>query len=74
MTELFISHSSEDRLAAEQLARALEREHFQSFFLDLDPEHGIPVGRDWEQELYRGLRSCSATLSVMSCARPTVPQ
>jgi WD40 repeat protein len=62
MPDLFISHASADRLAAERLAIQLRARHFESFFLDFDRATGIPVGQDWEKTLYRRLLACSAVV------------
>lgn len=66
MASIFISHSSKDRLAATEIAEQLRKHDFVSFFLDFDPELGIPVGRNWEKELYHRLLACSAVLFLCS--------
>ncbi len=66
MSALFISHSSRDDAAAAELQRRLEDRDYPSVFLDFDPEAGIPAGRDWEQELYRQLRTCRAVIVLCS--------
>jgi WD40 repeat protein len=66
MSALFISHSSADLTAAHEIADWLQRHGHQSLFLDFDPEHGIPPGRDWEGELYRRLRACQALIVLCS--------
>ncbi|QTF93479.1 TIR domain-containing protein [Halomonas sp. BM-2019] len=68
MSTLFISHSSADKAAASELAGWLDRQGHRSIFLDFDPEHGIPPGRDWEEELYRQLRTCQAFIALCSDA------
>lgn len=40
----------------------------QGVFLDFDPALGIPVGVDWEQELYQRLRACRAVIALVSPA------
>jgi hypothetical protein len=50
MSTLFISHSSRDQAAAEELGRRLAAQGHRSVFLDFHPEQGIPPGRDWESE------------------------
>src|SRR3954462_10895957 len=66
MGTLFISHSSRDRAAAEQLKAALASEGFESVFLDVDPESGIPAGADWERVLYQAVRTCEAVVFLSS--------
>lgn len=44
----------------------LEAAGHRSIFLDFDPADGIPVGRDWEVELYARLRSCRAFVVLCS--------
>jgi energy-coupling factor transporter ATP-binding protein EcfA2 len=62
MASLFISHSSRDNDAADQLRRELRAQGFKSFFLDFDPEAGIPVGADWEEEIYFQLKTADAVI------------
>ena len=68
MPSLFISHSSEDRPVAEALTRRLAAEGLRSYFLDVDPEQGIRVGRSWERELYTELRRADAVLYLSSAS------
>jgi hypothetical protein len=66
LSAIFISHSSRDSTAANELRDWLEGQGFRSLFLDFDPELGIPAGRHWEQELYRQLRFCQAVIVLCS--------
>ncbi len=66
MSSIFISHSSQDAEWATEVRRQLELQGHRSVFLDFDPADGIPAGHDWEQELYRQLRSCRAVLVLCS--------
>jgi hypothetical protein len=68
VASLFISHSSSDRDAAEDLAERLQAEGFASLFLDFDPEQGIPADRNWERELYAQLRKTDAVIFLASAA------
>ena len=62
MSAFFISHSSKDNAIADEVkVKLLEQKH-HSFFLDFDPENGIPAGRNWEMELYAQLRGCQAVM------------
>ena len=62
MSAIFISHSSKDNEAADEICNWLAEQGHRSVFLDFDPADGIPAGRDWEQELYRGIRACRAVI------------
>ena len=66
MTSLFLSHSSRDRAAAEQLCERLRADGVTGLFLDFDPADGIPAGRNWEQELYTQLRRTDAVVFLAS--------
>ncbi|WP_214361713.1 toll/interleukin-1 receptor domain-containing protein [Denitromonas iodatirespirans] len=66
MSGIFISHSSRDNAAAEDLAERLRAQGYQSLFLDFDPADGIPAGRHWEREIYARLRSCSGVVVLCS--------
>ena len=68
MGALFISHSSVDRSAAQDLSDRLEAEGFAAIFLDFDPDHGIPAGRSWERELYAQLRRADALIFLATPA------
>ncbi|MCP3961961.1 MAG: TIR domain-containing protein [bacterium] len=66
MSGIFISHSSRDDAAADDVKEWLVEQGHLSVFLDFDPEAGIPAGRSWEQELYQQLRSCRAVIVLCS--------
>ena len=66
MSAIFLSHSSSDSAIAQELCTWLEARGHRSLFLDFDPDHGIPAGRNWEQELYRQLRACQAVIVLCS--------
>ena len=68
MGALFISHSSVDRSAAQELSDQLEAEGFAAIFLDFDPDQGIPAGRSWERELYAQLRRTDALIFLATQA------
>jgi WD40 repeat protein len=68
MVSLFLSHSSQDRDVVDDIQRRLAREGFEAVFLDYDPDHGIPAGRQWEPELYSALQRCDAVLFVATRA------
>lgn len=68
MAAFFISHSSEDQAAVERLRDRLREWGYGSMFLDFDPDDGIAVGREWEQELYAQLHAADAVVFVGSRA------
>jgi WD40 repeat protein len=68
VASFFISHSSVDQLAVARLRDRLRAWGYGSMFLDFDPEVGIAVGREWEQELYRQLHAADAVVFVASRA------
>jgi WD40 repeat protein len=63
---LFISHSSADNEAALAFCARLRARGFEALFLDFDPEHGVPAGRNWEEELYVQLRRADAVVFLAS--------
>jgi WD40 repeat protein len=68
LSTIFISHSSRDNEAARAMQVWLEGRGLTGVFLDFDPALGIPVGVDWEQELYQRLRACRAVVALVSPA------
>ena len=66
MSNIFISHSSKDNNTAKSLKEALNKEGYQSMFLDFDDQDGIPWGGNWEQELYAQLRICKSVIALCS--------
>ena len=66
MSAIFISHSSKDEAAANEMKTWLVQQGHSSIFLDFDPENGIPAGRSWEKELYARLRMCKAVIVIGS--------
>src|SRR6476661_1660731 len=66
MTAIFISHSSADRVAAEDMKRWLDAQGHTSLFLDFDVDSGIKAGSDWEQTLYQKLRQCQAVIALLT--------
>jgi hypothetical protein len=66
MASVFVSHSSWDRAATEQVVAQLRAAGFAALFVDFDPEQGIPAGRNWERELYAQLRRSDAVIFLAS--------
>jgi WD40 repeat protein len=52
---------------ADEVCLWLEREGHAPF-LDRDPHHGLAVGEDWEERLYRELRAADATICLITRA------
>ena len=66
MSAIFISHSSEDRAAAQAMMQRLRAQNYEAVFLNFDAEHGIAAGKDWEVELYWNLSVCRAAIVLLS--------
>lgn len=66
MSTLFISYSTKDRPIAETFYEKLIEMGYEKPFRDDHPDSGIPVGSDWERELYRKLRLCKALIVLCS--------
>jgi WD40 repeat protein len=66
MTSLFLSYGGADRATARELGARLRSVGFASVFLDRSVEDGILPGRQWERELYRGLRRSDAVVLLVS--------
>jgi WD40 repeat protein len=64
MARIFISHSSRDNDAANDIKRWLEGQGFEQTFLDIDKHSGIPPGANWERELYEKIASSQAMLLI----------
>jgi hypothetical protein len=68
MAALFVSHSSTDQAATERVSQRLRAEGVAALFVDFDPNQGIPVGRNWERELYAQIRQADAVVFLSSPA------
>lgn len=68
MSPLFVSHSSSDRAATDRVRRELRAAGFTTLFVDFDPDHGIPTGRNWEREIYAQLRRSDGVIFMASRA------
>jgi tetratricopeptide (TPR) repeat protein len=66
MPAIFISHSSRDRKAADDVKAALARLRFENVFLDFDKDSGIGAGESWEKRLYEELARCHAVVLVLT--------
>jgi WD40 repeat protein len=65
---IFLSHSSVDNAKAIGLARWLEREGWDDYFLDLHPHRGIASGERWEKALNEAAQRCQAVVFLISPA------
>ena len=66
MPSFFLSHSSNDSVAAGLLKDWIQAQGFETPFLHFDPESGLSPGVDWEQELYRAIEQSQALLVLYS--------
>src|SRR6478735_46472 len=66
MTSVFVSHSSRDQELTREICARLRAAGLAALFVDFDPEQGIPVGRNWERELYAQLRRTDAVIFLAS--------
>jgi hypothetical protein len=66
MARIFISHSSHDNDAADQMKAWLTSRGFENTFLDKDPTTGIPPGADWEKTLYREVEQSQAVIILQT--------
>ncbi|HEY2222575.1 toll/interleukin-1 receptor domain-containing protein [Actinomycetospora sp.] len=69
MATVFISHTGHDRELTEGVVARL-REARLGLFVDFDPHDGIPAGEDWENVLYRRVRSADALVVVLTSSVP----
>ncbi|MEM9759587.1 MAG: toll/interleukin-1 receptor domain-containing protein [Pseudomonadota bacterium] len=63
MSTLFISHSSRDNDYAKRLLAFLQRENYESTFLDVE---SIDGGEKWEDSIYEHLGRCRAVIALCS--------
>ena len=66
MARVFISHSSRDDYAAQQMLEWLHEKGYEHAFLDFDEALGIPAGARWEATLYEQVQRCQAMLLLLS--------
>ncbi|HSZ30722.1 MAG TPA: TIR domain-containing protein, partial [Pseudonocardiaceae bacterium] len=65
MARIFISYATPDRPVADEVVGWLRAAGHEPF-LDHDLRHGISVGEDWRQRLYRELREVDAVVGVVT--------
>ncbi|MGH6896991.1 MAG: TIR domain-containing protein [Geminicoccaceae bacterium] len=67
MADIFLSHSSVDNDAADQIRSWLERDRKSwSVFLDKHSRDGILAGQGWQDRLRRELQSCRLVLAIIT--------
>ncbi len=66
MPAIFISHSSLDQKAADDMKASLAGFGFEQVFLDFDKDSGIGAGENWERRLYEELARCHAVVLVLT--------
>jgi hypothetical protein len=66
MARIFISHSGQDHEAAARIMTWLKGQGFETAFLDLDKDSGIPPGADWERTLYREIEQSEAVIIIQT--------
>jgi tetratricopeptide (TPR) repeat protein len=66
MPAIFISHSSLDQKAADDIKAVLGGLGFDRVFLDFDKVNGIGAGEHWEKRLYEELARCHAVVLILT--------
>ncbi len=66
MAKLFISHSSENNAEAVAVSNWLATTGWNDVFLDLDPQHGLKPGEQWQKELKTAAERCEVVLFLIS--------
>jgi tetratricopeptide (TPR) repeat protein len=66
MPAIFISHSSLDQKAADDIKAVLAGLGFDRVFLDFDKITGIGAGENWEKRLYEELARCHAVVLILT--------
>jgi tetratricopeptide (TPR) repeat protein len=66
MPAIFISHSSLDQKAADDIKAVLAGLGFNRVFLDFDKATGIGAGENWEKRLYEELARCHAVVLILT--------
>ena len=66
MAKLFISHSSENNAEAVAVSDWLATSGWNDVFLDLDPQHGLKPGEQWQKALKQAAERCEMVLFLIS--------
>ena len=68
MSKIFISHSSINNACALAVAKWLEENGWDDYFLDVEPSRGLAPGERWQEALKRAANRCEAVLFLISPA------
>ena len=68
MSQIFLSHSSQNDFAAIAISEWLKKEGWDDQFLDIHPKQGIAAGERWERALYQAANRCDVVLFLISKA------
>jgi WD40 repeat protein len=68
VSQIFLSHSSDNNVDAVALRDWLKTEGWDDVFLDVDPNRGIAAGERWERALHEAASRCEAVLFLVSRA------
>ncbi len=66
MGQLFISHSHKDNFSAQYISNRLKDRGWKDQFLDIDLEHGIMCGENWQNKIYQAGNYCQAVIFLIS--------
>ena len=66
MPAIFISHSSLDQKAADDIKAVLAGLGFDRVFLDFDKVTGIGAGENWEKRLHEEIARCHAVVLILT--------
>lgn len=68
MSKIFLSHSSANNAQALALARWLQDNGWDEYFLDVQPNHGLAPGERWLAALKQAAHRCEAVICLISPA------
>ncbi len=66
MSKIFISHSSVNNAQALAVAKWLEENGWDDYFLDVEPLRGLAPGERWQEALKQAAHRCEAVLFLIS--------
>src|ERR1700733_3499742 len=66
MPAIFISHSSLDQKAADDIKAVLAGLGFDRVFLDFDKVTGVGAGENWEKRLHEEIARCHAVVLILT--------
>ncbi len=68
MSKIFLSHSSVNNAKALALARWLQENGWDDYFLDVEPSRGLVPGERWQEALKHAAHRCEAVVFLISPA------